>query len=170
MRTLYTIGYEGTDIERFVQMLVNTGVTVLADVRAIPLSRKKGFSKRALAARLSHAGIGYAHFKDLGDPKAGREAARAGKYDAFRRVYVRHLATAPAAAALQNLAQLAERETACLMCFERDPIVCHRSIITERLVRNRKVSHLTADQHVHPAFVARRGARQSTAAAQQEIR
>jgi hypothetical protein len=41
MTTLYTIGYEGTDIDRFVATLKAVGVHLLADVRALPLSRKR---------------------------------------------------------------------------------------------------------------------------------
>jgi uncharacterized protein (DUF488 family) len=165
MSTLYTIGYEGTDIARFIHLLVTTGVEVLADVRAVPLSRKRGFSKKALAERLSQAGIRYVHFKDLGDPKPGREAARAGKYDKFRRLYTGHLATTAAASALRDLARLADANTICLMCFERDPAVCHRSMVTDRLSRNRRVLHLYVEPDVSSALIARSSARQSIAAA-----
>ncbi len=78
MSVVYTIGYEGTDIDRFVATLKAVGVRRLADVRALALSRKKGFSKRSLAARLKAEGIDHIHLVGLGDPKTGREAARAG--------------------------------------------------------------------------------------------
>src|SRR5690606_21613376 len=81
MSIVYTIGYEGTDIDRFVATLKAVGVRRLADVRAVALSRKKGFSKKSLAARLEAEDIEYLHFQALGDPKPGREAARAGQYD-----------------------------------------------------------------------------------------
>jgi uncharacterized protein (DUF488 family) len=51
MTTLYTIGYEGTDIDRFVATLKAVGVQLLADVRALPLSRKRGFSKNGAASK-----------------------------------------------------------------------------------------------------------------------
>lgn len=136
MKLLYTIGYEGTDIERFVQTLNAVGVKVLADVRAIALSRKRGFSKTALRNRLADEGIEYVHFIDLGDPKPGREAARAGKYNRFREIYGKHLETAPAKAALSNLKIVAGAKTTCLLCFERDPNVCHRSIVAHELCLN----------------------------------
>ena len=78
MPLIYTIGYEGTDIERFVATLKIVGIKHLADVRAVAVSRKKGFSKSALSARLDAEGIQYFHFIELGDPKPGRDAARAG--------------------------------------------------------------------------------------------
>jgi uncharacterized protein (DUF488 family) len=133
MNTVYTIGYEGTDIERFVQTLKAVGVEVLADVRAVALSRKKGFSKTALRNRLTEAGIDYIHFNALGDPKPGREAARAGKYDLFRKIYGKHLATVDAQAALKDLETAVKLKATCLLCFERDPNVCHRSIVTQAL-------------------------------------
>jgi uncharacterized protein (DUF488 family) len=170
MRTLYTLGYEGTDITRFVQTLLKTGVKVLADVRALPLSRKKGFSKRVLAERLSQEGIRYVHFKQLGDPKPGRDAARAGRHDEFRRIYARHLGAEAAVDALEDLARLADTETTCLMCFERDPSVCHRSMVTDLVCSNGTVLHLYAEPHVQPTRITRRSAREGVTATQQAVR
>lgn len=133
LRTVYTSGYEGTDIDRFVSTLVAVGVSTVADVRAVPHSRKKGFSKEALRTALTTAGIGYEHFLGLGDPKAGRDAARAGDYDRFRSVFSAHMTTSGARAALDDLARLADTSATCLLCFERDPRVCHRSIIAQEL-------------------------------------
>ena len=133
MNTVYTIGYEGTDIERFVQTLSAVGVRVLADVRAVALSRKKGFSKTALRNKLAEVGIEYIHYNALGDPKPGREAARAGKYELFRRIYRKHLSTGDAQDALEVLKIAVKDKTTCLLCFERDPNVCHRSIVTQEL-------------------------------------
>jgi uncharacterized protein (DUF488 family) len=133
MTTVYTIGYEGTDITRFVATLKATGVKVVADVRAVALSRKKGFSKTALRSRLAEEGISYVHFIELGDPKAGREAARAGQYDEFRRIYAAHLSENQTQAALKSLTNVAEEMLTCLLCFERDPSVCHRSIVADCL-------------------------------------
>jgi uncharacterized protein (DUF488 family) len=133
MLVLYTIGYEGTDIERFVSTLNAVRVRRLADVRAVPLSRKKGFSKRSLSARLEAEGIDYLPFQPLGDPKPGRDAARAGHYDLFRAIYTAHLDSEEAKSALRRLAAVAEEKATCLLCFERDPAACHRSIVAEQL-------------------------------------
>ncbi len=136
MNTVYTIGYEGTDIERFVETLKATGVKVLADVRAIALSRKKGFSKTALKNRLAEEGIEYLHFMGLGDPKPGRDAARAGRYDQFRKIYGKHLSTDGAQVSLNELRRVVKVSATCLLCFERDPNVCHRSIVTHELTKD----------------------------------
>jgi uncharacterized protein (DUF488 family) len=133
MQVLYTIGYEGTDIDRFIATLKAVGVERLADVRAVPLSRKKGFSKKSLAARLEGEGIDYVPFKPLGDPKPGRDAARAGQFDLFRDIYTEHLDSEDAQASLRDLIVAAGEKTTCLLCFERDPLTCHRSIVAEEI-------------------------------------
>ncbi len=130
---VYTIGYEGTDIDRFVATLKAVGVEVLADVRAVAASRKKGFSKSALRARLEEEGIAYTHLVDLGDPKPGREAAKAGRYDEFQAIYHEHFGGAEAQAALETLSEVVGKCPTCLLCFERAPENCHRSIVAESL-------------------------------------
>ena len=133
MTRLYTLGYEGADIQLFIRTLLNAGVKVVADVRAVPLTRKKGFSKRGLSAQLASAGIEYVHFVDLGNPREGRDAAKAGNTNKFHRVYLRHLNTATARIALKKLAKLAASQATCLLCFEREPNECHRTLIASEL-------------------------------------
>lgn len=133
-KVLFTIGYEGADSERFAAALAGAGVATLADVRAVALSRKRGFSKSALRDRLAEAGIGYEHLRALGTPKAGREAARADDAALMRRIYCEEvLETGTGAQALDGLAALAARAPTCLLCFERDPERCHRRVLAERM-------------------------------------
>ncbi len=134
MPALFTIGYEGADPDRFVAALASAGVETLVDVRAVALSRKRGFSKSALRANLLAGGIGYEHLVALGTPKAGREAARAGDAEGLRRVYEGQIATPEAQDALARLVAMAGERPVCLMCFERDPALCHRTLIAERLM------------------------------------
>src|SRR5690349_14439010 len=84
---VFTVGSEGADAARYLATLKSAGVAVLADVRAVALSRKRGFSKSALRDALAHEGIGYEHFIRLGTPKAGRQAARAGDAATMKRIY-----------------------------------------------------------------------------------
>ena len=133
MTTLFTIGYEGADLDRVLAALKSAGVAAVADVRAVVSSRKRGFSKSALCAHLEEAGLGYRHFRDLGTPAAGRQAARAGDAAGMRRVFCEQLATDAAQAALDDLARFATGCPTCLLCFCRDPTVCHRRVIAERL-------------------------------------
>ncbi|MCO6177139.1 DUF488 family protein [Ciceribacter sp. RN22] len=133
MPNLMTIGYEGSTIDDFVRTLEVAGVQVLVDVRAVTVSRKKGFSKNRLAARLEAHGIRYVHAKDLGDPKPGREAARAGDFDTFKKIFGEHLATDSAQRAVHDVASIAKEKMTCLMCYERDPTTCHRQIVANQL-------------------------------------
>lgn len=133
--SFYTIGYEGSALEAFVATLRSAGVETLIDVRDVPLSRKPGFSKTALAANLEASGIAYVHLKGLGDPKPGREAARAGKYELFRRIFGRHMSTDLAQRDLERAAELVRDRPCCLMCFEQDHCNCHRSIVADHLVK-----------------------------------
>lgn len=146
MKTVYTIGYEGTDIERFVKTLAAVGVEAVADVRAVPLSRKKGFSKNSLREHLENAGIRYIPMQELGDPKEGREAAKSGDYDRFRTIYSAHVDQPESLAAIERLSAAAELQATCLLCFERDPKTCHRFIVGERMaVFGYEMMHLYGD-------------------------
>ena len=133
MSVVFTVGYEGTDIDRFIRTLKAAGIERLADVRAVAVSRKAGFSKTKLAARLAEEGIEYSHFIALGDPKAGRDAARAGEYDQFRSIYGTHIETTAAQESLRQLVDLVQSAPTCLLCFERDPETCHRTIVAQAL-------------------------------------
>lgn len=131
---VFTIGYEGADVDRFLTTLKDAGVATLADVRAVALSRKRGFSKSALRDALEQQGIGYQHFIRLGTPKEGRQAARAGDGALMRRIYCDEvLAAEPAQEALRELEALAAERPICLLCFERDPANCHRTVLAQRL-------------------------------------
>ena len=129
MTGLLTIGYEATTQRLVLDTLVQAGATHLLDVRALPQSRKPGFSRRLLAASLAEAGIGYTHLRYLGTPKAGRDAVRHGDVAAMRHIYAGQLATTEAQADLANAIAIAGGERACLLCFERDHTHCHRDIV-----------------------------------------
>ena len=97
------------------------GVARVIDVRAVPLSRKPGFSKNVLAAGLKEAGIDYVHLKALGTPPAGREAARKGRHEEMLRIYAAQLETPEAGADAARMVDLAAEKPSALLCFERDP-------------------------------------------------
>ncbi len=148
MHLLQTIGYEGSVIEDFIETLRQSGVSLLIDVRDFPGSRKKGFSKTRLALHLADAGIGYRHLKGLGDPKPGRDAARAGKMSEFRHIFSAHMETHSAVSDLSEAVELATTENACLLCFEQNHENCHRSIVAERMVEHAEI-HLKHLDVVH---------------------
>ena len=129
MPTVWTIGYEQTTMEAFLAALTGAKVEVLADVRAIAASRRPGFSKTALSANLAGAGIEYRHFRALGTPADGRAAARAGNHTALGRIYAGQLELPEAMAAGAQLAELAGERRTALLCYERDPACCHRTLL-----------------------------------------
>lgn len=133
MTVLATIGYEGASLDDFIATLHSVGIRVLIDIRALPISRRPGFAKNALSTALAGAGVGYVHLKELGNPKEGRDAARANDLATFLRVFTQHLDTANAQAGLARAANLSASGRACLLCYERDPSVCHRRLVAERI-------------------------------------
>jgi len=128
-RELATIGYENAALVDFIATLQLAKISQLVDVRELPISRRKGFSKNALSDALSKVGIAYVHLKGLGDPKPGREAARAGNKGAFVRIFSAHLKTVVAQTDLAVAIEFATSGGACLMCYERAHQDCHRSLV-----------------------------------------
>jgi uncharacterized protein (DUF488 family) len=130
---LSTTGYEGLVQEGLFDRLEAAGTRVLIDVRAVPNSRKPGFSKKILAASAEARGIRYVHLQALGTPKAGRQAARAGRAQEMADIFAAHMATDPAQAALAAAVDIARSAPSCLLCFERDPHFCHRRIVADAI-------------------------------------
>ena len=132
-RQFMTIGYQGAGIEAFVATLRTAGVATLIDVRDAPWSRRPEYAKRALAEALEAGGIQYLHLKGLGNPKPGRDAARAGDMATFHAIFHAQMEPEAARGNLATAGDLAASGAICLMCYERDAAHCHRSIVAERL-------------------------------------
>ena len=130
---LFTIGYEGEPQAAVIDRLKAAGVKVLADVRAVAASRRAGFSKTVLGGSLAEAGIEYVHLRDLGTPKAGRDAARAGRIGEMREIFADHMQEPPSQLAFERLREIATDRPTALLCFEADPAGCHRAALAERL-------------------------------------
>ena len=133
MPTIYTIGYEGVTQAAVIDALKDAGVELLADIRFLPLSRRPGFSKSSLKAAAEEAGIAYRHFKQLGTPAEGREAARRGDHAGLARVYAGQLELPEAMAQMGELREIAEEQRVALLCYERDAAACHRSLLFDAL-------------------------------------
>jgi uncharacterized protein (DUF488 family) len=146
MKKLFTIGYEGCKPSDLFATLQGNGVALLIDIRDVPISRKPGFSKTSLSQGLDDAGIGYLHLKGLGDPRAGRLAAREGRLADFRRIFTAHMRTSAAQQALAEAVTSASKTIACLLCFEQDHTNCHRCIVADSMARSGKFNlvHLSA--------------------------
>lgn len=133
MPTIFTIGYEQATQAQVIAALKAAGVKLVIDVRAVAASRRAGFSKSILSSSLKDEGIDYLHLKALGTPKAGREAARAGRTAEMHHIFEAHLTEPEAMLALDETADLAKARPAALLCYEADPACCHRRILTDRL-------------------------------------
>jgi len=130
---LYTIGYEGANLGDFLATLREMGVTTLLDVRELPISRRKGFSKAAIGEALGAVGIAYKHERDLGSPRDVRHRLRkTGDMEAFLAEYEAHLAQQTSL--LDTLAATL-RGNVVLMCYERDSRYCHRRLVARELGR-----------------------------------
>ncbi len=141
---IFTIGYEGTTMADFLAALKGAGVEQVIDVRALPLSRRPGFSKSSLAASLLDAGIGYVHLKELGTPKRGRDAAKKGDRATLEEVYAGQLELPEAQAQAAQMLDLAAEKPSALLCFERDPCVCHRTLLLDAVGGDAEVVDLFA--------------------------
>ena len=141
---IFTIGYEGATQPQVVAALSAAGIALLADVRAVPLSRRPGFSKNILAAGLREGGVDYIGLKALGTPPEGREAARRHDHARLARVYAGQLELPEALAQLAQLAALAAEQPTALLCFERDPAACHRSLLVAAAFPDAEVIDLFA--------------------------
>jgi uncharacterized protein (DUF488 family) len=109
-----------------------SSVDVVIDVRDMPLSRRKGFSKTALRESLASAGVDYVHFRSLGNPKELRDALKSGmSFEDFSETFGRLLDER--GDALRDLLLIATERSACLVCFEEDPACCHRSLVADRM-------------------------------------
>lgn len=141
---VYTIGYEGATQDAVIDALKAANVRLLADVRAVPLSRRPGFSKNILAAGLREAGIDYLGLKALGTPAAGRDAARKGKLALLEEIYAHQLELPEALAEAAILRDRAAGTPTALLCFERSPACCHRSLLARAALPDAEVVDLFA--------------------------
>lgn len=127
---LYTAGYEGLSIDAFIARLKQAGIDKVLDVREYPLSRKKGFSKKAFAQCLAAEGIAYEHSRPLGCPKPIRKQYKEdGNWAAYAREFRVYIRTQ--ASVLSELVSSAVEQRICMVCYEADASFCHRSLIAE---------------------------------------
>jgi uncharacterized protein (DUF488 family) len=141
---IFTIGYEGTTVPEFVSALLDAKVERVIDVRALPLSRRPGFSKTSLKGALEEAGIDYLHLKALGTPAEGRAAARAGRHSDLERSYAGQLELPEAMAQSAQMLELAREKPSALLCMEREPEHCHRTLLLSAVAPDVDVVHLFA--------------------------
>ena len=143
-RRIFTIGYEQSTVPDLIAALKAAGVERVVDVRAVAASRRPGFSKTALAGALQEAGIAYEHLRALGTPKEGRDAAKRGDQATLERVYAGQLELPEAQAAAAILLDRADAQPTALLCYEREPADCHRSMLIAAIAQDAEVVDLFA--------------------------
>ncbi len=134
MKKLYTLGYEGLDITRFLKELKCMKVDVVVDVRRQTSSRRKDFSKNSLENSLLQKEINYIDLHELGTPKeVGDSLKKSGDYDAFFDAY--RIVLRKKNQEVERICDLLKKNNVLLLCYERDHDKCHRKIIAEEVVR-----------------------------------
>jgi uncharacterized protein (DUF488 family) len=141
---IFTIGYENATQGDFVAALLLAGVERIVDVRAVANSRRPGFSKTPLRNALAEAGIDYVHLRALGTPAEGRAASRAGRFADLERIYAGQLELPEAIAQGAEMLELAREKPSALMCYEREPAHCHRTLLLDAVAGDAEVVHLFA--------------------------
>ena len=138
-KMLFTIGYEGLSIERYLECLIRNDVRVLCDIRSNPLSRKLGFSKSHLCKYLPNVGIEYVHLPELGIISEKRNNLSSDEdyknlFAEYKSSLLKH------GECLNRLYQLFEdKGRIALTCFEHEPSHCHRHVVRDYLKETYKV-------------------------------
>ncbi len=143
---IYTISYEGRSLEKFLADLASAGVSLLADIRENPFSRKPGFSRKALSEALQVGGIAYRHLRPLGCPRAIRDQYKKdGNWERYTEDFMAHLQQQQPS--LEELASLASAEPVALLCYEADFNRCHRTYVARAVAKllEAEVCHITAE-------------------------
>lgn len=127
---IYSVGYEGLEVQSLVETLRSAKVTLLVDVRLNAVSRKVGWSKKSLQAALEAAGIEYHHEPAFGNPPENRDSFRRGDGEDGRRRMREILTNGSGPALMQLVADARDRRVA-VLCVERGAQRCHRQVITD---------------------------------------
>lgn len=140
---LFTIGYERSTINDFADTLKAFHIETVVDIRERPLSRKRGFSKTALANHFQLYAISYIHIAALGCPKTVRDAYKKdGDWMRYTLNFEKHLETQRGS--LKELVAHSQNAVCALLCFEADSNYCHRSLVANAVAGmcNAKIVHL----------------------------
>ena len=141
--SLFTIGYQGMDVETMLSRLASARIRILLDVRYRPQSRKRGFSRVRLKELCEHAGIEYVHSRMLGTPPEMMRRLGVGGYDTETFIEYRRFLRGQSEA-LQEAQRLVASGQCCLLCYESGASTCHRHVVAEELSRltGAEVRHL----------------------------
>jgi uncharacterized protein (DUF488 family) len=147
---IYTVGHSNHPIEKFLELVRAYDVTAIADVRSTPFSRRNPqFNSKNLATSLEVCGIAYVFLgKEL-----GARSEDSSCYDDDGRVQYRRLAQTPLFnRGIERVLAGTERYRLALMCAEKEPLDCHRTLLVSRALeaRGATVIHILADGTLEP--------------------
>jgi uncharacterized protein (DUF488 family) len=142
---IFTVGHSNHTIEKFLALLLQHEITAIADVRSVPYSRRNPqFNSKALAAVLNAHGIAYV---SLGN-ELGARSEDPACYDKDGRVQYRLLAETPLFnQGIERVLTGANRHRIALMCAEKEPLDCHRTLLVSRALERKgaAITHILAD-------------------------
>ena len=146
-RTVYTIGYEGLSIESYINRLVQSNITILADVRRNPISRKHGFSKRILSQKITDIGIIYLHIPELGIASSYRKnLTKQQDYDKLFGWYKTEWLPSQKGSVDKLIRFIDDSQFLAITCYEKDYRQCHRfhlaTWLKKHLSEDYKIEHL----------------------------
>jgi len=124
---VYTAGYEGQQVDAFLNMLMRNGIQRLLDVRNNPVSRRYGFHKTTLARLCGFVDIEYIHRPELGIPRVLRQRLKTqADYESLFAKYEADVLI-DQAGMVEEVLRLVRTKPTVLVCMESDPHMCHRS-------------------------------------------
>ncbi len=132
----FTIGYEGSSFEGYLNRLIKNNVKLLCDVRKNPLSRKYGFSKGTLSETLRKLGIAYIHMPELGIVSEKRQELNS-KED-YNKLFAEYERTTlkNGTQYLESLLELLiKHQRVAITCFEAEECMCHRGRVAKALTQ-----------------------------------
>lgn len=134
---LITIGYEGRQPKDFFATLICSGTSILCDVRKNAVSRKPGFSKKALSSACSQFSIEYRHLPEFGiDSSLRKKLFTNQDYSALFEIYKQTVLAETQPQQRELADELQAGKTIALLCFEKDPKMCHRSRLAGAIAHN----------------------------------
>ncbi|MCE1165165.1 MAG: DUF488 family protein, partial [Bacteroidetes bacterium] len=136
-KIIYSLGYEGRDIDTYLNILIKSHVTLLCDVRKNPLSMKFGFSKSQLKSYCEKLNIGYLHFPEFGIESVKRKNLQEpSDYKSLFVDYEKNVLPHKSAEIVNLIKVISTHNKIAFTCFESDPGMCHRSYLLNFVFRN----------------------------------
>ena len=131
---VYTAGYEGLQVDGFLDMLIRNGIECIIDVRRNPIARRYGFHKKTLDRISQSLDMKYKHMPELGIASEERQHLEsASDYRKLFVAYEKSLSTM--ADMLQEVSDMMTKQPCVLICMESDPMFCHRGILAKAVAQ-----------------------------------